>query len=45
MHKVLLFAKLKLINFSEGETCSHEKKRKLLRGKYSLTTLIANIIC
>lgn len=26
MHKVLLFAKLKLINFSEGETCSHKKK-------------------
>lgn len=28
MHKVLLFAKLKLINFSEGETCSYEKKKE-----------------
>lgn len=31
MHKVFLFAKFKLINFSEGETCSHEKKKILLR--------------
>lgn len=44
MHKVLLFAKFKLINFSEGETCSHEKK-KFFREKYSWTTLVANIIC